>query len=80
MKTHSTNYFVLISLVTLIFLSSCKKDVADATMQYPALSPSNIDLNADTWKPILAADPTTFTLAAPDAVTSPAYIADLNEI
>jgi len=61
-------------------LSSCRKDVISKVNQYPSLAPANLDLNADTWKPVLVADPTVFTVAAPDATTSPAYIADLNEI
>jgi len=61
-------------------LSSCRKEVISKVDQYPALAPTNLDLNADTWKPVLVTDPTVFTVAAPDATTSPAYIADLNEI
>ena len=61
-------------------LSSCRKDVISKVNQYPSLAPANLDLNADTWKPVLVTDPTVFTVAAPDATTSPAYIADLNEI
>jgi hypothetical protein len=67
-------------LVGLLFLGSCKKEIKDRTLSYPALTPSNIDLNADAWKPVLIGDPSVFTVAAPDAVTSPAYVADLNEI
>jgi len=61
-------------------LSSCRKEVISKVNQYPSLAPANLDLNADTWKPVLVTDPTVFTVAAPDATTSPAYIADLNEI
>lgn len=60
--------------------SSCKKDIVDRTQQYPALNPSSLDLNADTWKPVLLSDFSTLTVVAPDAVTSPAYLADINEI
>ncbi|GAC1301784.1 MAG: hypothetical protein NVSMB24_05210 [Mucilaginibacter sp.] len=49
-------------------------------MRYPALNPANIDLNADTWKPVLITSASTFNVAAPDAIASPAYVADLNEI
>lgn len=63
-----------------IFSLSCKKDIVDRTQQYPALAPANIDLNADTWKPVLVNDFSVLTVAAPDAVTSPAYLADINEI
>lgn len=68
-----------IAMITFLF-SSCKKDIISRVDQYPSLAPTNLDLNADTWKPVLISDPTVFTVAAPDAVTSPAYVADLNEI
>jgi len=63
-----------------IFSSSCKKDIVDRTQQYPALAPAKLDLNADTWNPVLVKDFSVLTIAAPDAVTSPAYLADINEI
>ena len=68
-------------LMMILFLySSCKKDIISRVDVYPSLTPANEDLNADTWKPVLITDPGVFTVAAPDAVTSPAYVADLNEI
>ncbi len=80
MKRHLQKIGIaLLSVVTLLY-TSCKKDIIDRTMQYPALAPTNIDLNADSWKTVLVTDPTVFTVAAPDALTSPAYVADLNEI
>ncbi|WDF54974.1 phosphatase PAP2 family protein [Mucilaginibacter sp. KACC 22063] len=76
-----TNYIILAAVaLTAMFASSCKKDIVETNMEYPALSPSNIDLNADTWKPILITGFNDLTVATPDAVTSPAYQADLNEI
>ncbi len=79
MKRH-TYIAGLIVLTTSVFLGSCNKAVIDRTTQYPALTPSNIDINADTWKPVLITDPTVFNVLAPDAIGSPAYTADLNEI
>lgn len=72
--------YILYVVVAMLAMTSCKKDIVDRTTQYQALAPANEDLNADTWKPILITDPTVFTVAAPDATTSPAYVADLNEI
>ena len=80
MKKYILHKFTLVALLAPVFLVSCNKNVIDPTSKYTALSPANIDLNADTWKPILVTDPTVFTVAAPDAVTSPAYVKDLNEI
>jgi membrane-associated phospholipid phosphatase len=80
MKT-TLHYTTIIMLVVIsLFYASCKKDIISHNDLYPSLSPANLDLNADTWKPVLINDPSVFTVAAPDAVTSPAYVADLNEI
>jgi hypothetical protein len=80
MKKNKYNSIQLIVLAAVIFLMSCHKTVLDRTTTYPTLSPANEDLNADTWKPVLITDPSVFTVAAPDATTSPAYVADINEI
>jgi len=81
MKTQiHTRIAILLIAITAIFYTSCKKDIISRTDLYPALSPASLDLSADTWKPVLITDPTVFTVAAPDAVASPAYVADLNEI
>ena len=72
--------YILYITAAMLAVTSCKKEIVDRTTQYPALTPANEDLNADTWKPVLITDPTVFTVAAPDAITSPAYVADLNEI
>jgi hypothetical protein len=70
----------LLAMAALVFFGSCKKGVIDRTTLYPALNPANIDLGADTWKPVLITSASAFNVAAPDAIASPAYIADLNEI
>ncbi|WP_428331264.1 phosphatase PAP2 family protein [Mucilaginibacter sp.] len=80
MKKQLIYILPLLTITASVFLGSCKKAVIDRTTQYPALAPANIDLNADTWKPVLITNPASFTVAAPDAVTSPAYVADINEI
>ncbi|HTE00044.1 MAG TPA: phosphatase PAP2 family protein [Mucilaginibacter sp.] len=81
MKRHIQNQLIVLVLTgASIFYSSCKKDVISTTSLYGALAPKNIDLNADTWTPVLVTDPTVFTVAVPDAITSPSYVADLNEI
>ncbi len=59
---------------------SCNKDLTDRTHEFPALQPSNLDLNAGTWKPVLLTAPDEFTIPAPIATNTPAYVAELNEI
>jgi hypothetical protein len=71
---------IILIMMTTLFYTSCKKDIISRNDLYPSLSPANLDLNADTWNPVLITDPSVFTVAAPDAVTSPTYVADLNEI
>lgn len=68
------------ALVVLLALASCKKEIVSRNDDYPALAPSTTDINADTWKTVLVSNTGAFTVAAPDAITSPAYVADLNEI
>lgn len=80
MKRYLQNIISLIVLTISVILGSCNKAVIDRTTLYPVLAPSNIDLNADTWKPVLITDPTVFTVPAPDATSSPAYVADVEEI
>jgi len=80
MKKQILSVTMLVTLTVSVFLGSCNKAVTDRTTVYPALAPANIDLNADTWKPVLVKDPTAFNVPAPDATTSPAYVADINEI
>jgi len=59
---------------------ACNKSVSDRTADLPALNPSNADLNAGTWNPILLPRPDTFAVPAPVATSNPLYVADLNEI
>lgn len=66
--------------VAVVLLAGCNKGIEDRTYNYPALQPASLDLSAATWKPVLAVNFSAFTVAAPDAVTSGAYIADLNEV
>lgn len=79
MKKNLPHILTCAMATVLLISSSCKKDIVERNETFPALAPTNIDLNADTWTPILTAS-STFTVAAPEAVTSPNYLADLNEI
>ncbi|WP_454802441.1 phosphatase PAP2 family protein [Mucilaginibacter phyllosphaerae] len=73
-------YILTVALLAVsLFNWSCKKTIEERNQQFPALAPANIDLDADTWIPILTAS-NTFTIATPDAFGTPNYAADLNEI
>ncbi|HEX3025309.1 MAG TPA: PA-phosphatase, partial [Chitinophagaceae bacterium] len=79
MKKIITLLVITIITSTIIFIA-CNKNISGRTANIPALNPQNIDLNAGTWKTVLLSRPDTFAVAAPAATTSPAYIAELNEI
>jgi hypothetical protein len=59
---------------------SCSKDTNGRTDDLPALQPAKTDIDAGNWKPILLSSATEFAVAAPVAVTTPDYIAQMNEI
>lgn len=71
---------LLIATIISVAEISCSKKAQGRTDDAPMLAPANIDINAGTWKPILLTGPTEFPVAAPAAVTTPGYIAELNEI
>jgi len=75
--------FLFLSIITggvFILISSCSKEVEGRTDNVSALSPTNIDLNAGTWKPILLTSANEFAVAAPIATNTPDYIAQISEI
>jgi hypothetical protein len=73
--------FLFIAIGTLAnFLTACSKEVEGRTDNIAALNPSNIDMNAGIWKPVLLTGPTEFPVAPASATTTPDYIAQLNEI
>lgn len=80
MKKHILKIQVITVITAAAMLTSCNKTILQPTKQYPVLSPASLDLNADTWKPVLITNASTFNVPAPDAIGSPAYTADLNEI
>lgn len=69
-----------ISLAALLLVGACSKNLDERNGAFPMLQPTNTDLNAGTWKPLLLTAPTEFTLPAPAPTGTPAYLAELNEI
>lgn len=73
--------FYKILLIALpVFINSCSKELTETNLEFPALQPASTDINAGTWKTILLSAPTEFPVAVPVAVTTPDYIAQMNEI
>ncbi|WP_276503817.1 phosphatase PAP2 family protein [Terrimonas pollutisoli] len=77
-KSFFCSIIILAVIATIVI--ACNKHVEGRTDDAPALQPSNNDLNAGTWKPILLTGPTEFTVAAPSATNTPDYVAQINEI
>lgn len=73
-------FSVMLAVVVLTIVVACNKDVEGRTDNIAPLSPTNLDLNAGTWKPVLLAAPTDVAVPAPIAVNTPEYIAQINEI
>ncbi|MBR2648244.1 MAG: phosphatase PAP2 family protein [Sediminibacterium sp.] len=74
------NNYITACTISILLLSSCKQSLDDRSKGYPSLNPTNIDLNAGDWKPVLLAAPNEFPLAAPLPTTNAAYLRELNEI
>ncbi len=73
---------VVAALTALAFTlapSACSKDIT-ATEQLPPLTPASTDASAGAWKTIVLASPSQIAVAAPAAVTSDAYRAELTSI
>ncbi len=71
---------ILSTLFAVVVLLSCNKSIEERNLEFGALDPLKTDVDAGTWKPILLTGPTEFAVAAPAATTTPAYLADINEI
>jgi len=80
MKKRIFPLIILVSALIVTVTIACNKDVDGRTDNTPALQPSNIDLNAGTWRPVLLTGPTEFAVAAPSATNTPDYVAQINEI
>ena len=75
-------FYIPIAVVTItasIFVA-CNKDIEGRTDNVAALNPTDIDLDAGTWLPILLTGPAEFPVAAPIATNTPEYVAQINEI
>jgi PAP2 superfamily len=79
MKRNSWLRMILVS-AGISILWSCNKSISDRTAGLSAENPTNLDLSAGSWRPVLLTRPDTFAVASPAATNSTAYVADLNEI
>src|SRR4030095_16118882 len=79
MKKNIFTYLLTFVLGSWI-ITACNKSIEGRTDNLSFLSPSNIDVNAGSWKLILLARPDSFLVAPPAAPNTPGYIGELNEI
>jgi hypothetical protein len=79
MKKHFLT-LLLGPLTVALFIVACSKEITSRTDEAVPLNPTNIDLNAGTWKPILLSSADEFSVPAPIATTTPDYLAQINEI
>ena len=70
----------IISTVAFCLPLACSKKVDGRTDNLAPLQPAKTDADAGSWKTVLLAGPTEFSVAAPVATTTPEYIAQVNEI
>jgi hypothetical protein len=59
---------------------SCSKNISGRTDDLPALQPAKTDIDAGNWKPVLLTSANEIAVPAPILVTTPDYIAQMNEI
>lgn len=69
----------MLLFTAILIQQSCNKNLDETNLSFKPLSPENIDLNAGMWKSILAPHDS-FVVAAPVALGTPGYTAELNEI
>ncbi len=77
-----TNKILNIALVFVLAVmgNACSKQVKQRTEDIPLLKPSNTDIDAGSWKTIFLTSATEYPVAVPAVLSSPAYVAELNEI
>jgi hypothetical protein len=68
-----------LSCAAVLFAAGCDNSVRP-TEVLPPLDAASVDATAGSWRMILLSAPNQFTVAAPTAVSSPAYVAELYAI
>lgn len=72
-------YIALVSCLTSSLLS-CNKDIVETNSDFPSLAPSNNDVSAANWKPLIIQSASDFELPAPEETNSAGYKAELTEL
>jgi hypothetical protein len=69
-----------LTIILMVFVVSCSKDLNEVNLSFPMLTPSNADAGASNWKTVLVFNKDNFTPATPADVNGTAYKAELNTI
>ena len=72
-------FVAVVSCAAVLVAAGCDKSIGPFEV-LPALDPSSLDPAAGSWRMILLTAPTQIAVPAPAAVTSPAYVAELDAI
>src|SRR5947207_15183256 len=75
----TTAELATVCCAALLVTSSCDRAVEPGT-QLPPLQASSLDATAGSWRMIVLTGPTQIAVAAPTAVTSAAYVAEIAAI
>lgn len=76
----SINRFLIgIFTLFLVLIVACERDLP-TELEYNAYTFSDLDENGGTWSPVLLATPDTIAVAAPESVTSPSYLEELEDM
>ena len=71
---------IIVFAVSSALYYSCSKEVISGPDLYPVRDDFNPDSTAQNWKPVLLSAPNEFSIDAPGSVSSPDYLAEINEI
>ncbi len=73
-------YFsLLLVILSLVLLPACQDDPLP-TVVYDLAQPASLDPTGGTWRTVMNVAPNDVQIDAPQAVTSPAYVAELQEV
>jgi hypothetical protein len=76
MRTKFHTRLILAAIACLVFVTSCDKSIT-VSEQLTPLKPADNDTDAGNWSMVLMTSPSQIAVAAPAAVTSDAYLAEL---
>ena len=68
------------ALTLTVSLVACDKSIVEPSASLPAIEPVGVDANAGSWRMIVLTGPDQVAVPEPSAITSPAYLAELQAV